>query len=282
MAALNKGFRLVRRGEVTVLQSPLLAQCPLTDHAFSTRLGGCSSGAMAALNTAFHTGDDRALVLENRRRLLQPFGYEPDAVVAGIQVHGTGVARVTAADRGRGTVPGNFLGQYDALVTTEPGLVLTAYAADCPILFLIEPQRPLIALAHAGWRGTLGGMAHAVITCLQNNYGVDPARLLAAISPCICPNCYHVGEDVAALFRRAGWGEAPYLEPEGPGKFRLDLSRINAAQLREAGIEDDHLAENSWCTSCRPDLFYSYRRENGVTGRMMAFLAIKPQRSRPL
>ena len=188
--------------------------------------------------------------MENRR-LLHPFGYEPDAVVAGIQVHGTGVARVTAADRGRGAAPRNFLGQYDALVTTEPGLVLTAYAADCPILFFIEPQLPLIALAHAGWRGTLGGMAHAVIARLQQDYGVEPARLVAAISPCICPGCYQVGEDVASLFRRAGWGGAPYLEPAGSGKFRLDLSRINAAQLREAGIKESNLAENSWCTSCR-------------------------------
>lgn len=279
MVSTDKGFQLTRRG-AACLQAPLLERCNLIDHAFSTRLGGCSSGAMSALNTAFHTGDDDENVLENRRRLLKPFGYRPEEIVAGIQVHGTGVTRVTLTERGRGAAPGNFLGETDGLITVEPGLVLTAYAADCQLLFFVEPHIPVIALAHAGWRGALAGMAGLVVAYLQKHFAVEPSNLLAAISPAICPQCYRVDEEVAGCFRDAGWEGGPYLEPDAEGRFKLDLSSINAAQLRDAGIEEDHLVENSWCTACRPDLFYSYRREQGVTGRMMGFLAIKPERSR--
>lgn len=280
MASTDIGFRLIRRGDVTCVQAPLLERCSVVDHAFSTRLGGCSSGAMASLNTAFHTGDNRENVLENRRRLLKPFGYRPEEIVSGIQVHGTDAALVTAKERGRGAVPGNFLGETDALATAEPGTVLTAYAADCQLLFLVEPQIPVIAIAHAGWRGALGGMARLVVAYLHEHFAVEPSQLLAALSPAICPRCYRVDEEVAGRFRDAGWEGQPYLEPDSEGRFKLDLSSINAAQLRESGIASRHLVENSWCTSCRPDLFYSYRREQGVTGRMMGFLAITPERSR--
>ena len=280
MASTDKGFQLIRRGDVACLQSPLLERCSRIDHAFSTRSGGCSSGAMASLNTAFHTGDNFDHVLENRRRLLKPFGYRPEEIVAGIQVHGTGITRVTSKERGRGASPENFLGETDALITSEPGVVLTAYAADCQLLFFVEPQIPVIAIAHAGWRGALAGMARLVVNYLQKHFAVEPSNLIAAISPAICPQCYRVNEEVAGRFHDAGWDSAPFVEPDAEGRYKLDLSSINAAQLRDAGIKEDRLAENSWCTACRPDLFYSYRRERGVTGRMMGFLAIKPERSR--
>jgi len=279
MAANGLGFRLIRQDGLTYLQSPLLSGCKVVDHAFSTRLGGCSSGAMSSLNTAFHTGDRLEHVLENRRLLLQPWGYRPEELVAVAQVHSDTIISVTADDRGRGAGPGTFLAEADALVTAEPGVVLTAYAADCTLLFMAEPHLPVIALAHAGWRGTLAALACSVVNYLQSHYGVEPSRLLAAVSPGICPDCYQVEEETATLFKKAGWEGEPYLQADGRDRYRLDLSRINAAQLSMAGVIPSNMSENSWCTSCRSDLFFSYRRESGVTGRMMGFLAIRPERS---
>lgn len=278
MSGNDKAFTLARRGGggLAYLQSPLLDAAGMAEHAFSTRLGGCSGGAMATLNTAFHTGDERANVLENRRRFLEPWGISPRELVAGIQVHGTAVARVTARERGRGARPGSFLGEYDALVTAEPGVVLTAYAADCLLLFLLAPQVPAAALAHAGWRGTLKDMAGTAVGYLRDNYKADPGRILAAISPGICARCYRVSEAVAEDFRRAGWNGTPYLQAAGSGEYHLDLAAINAAQLLRAGIIESNLARNDWCTACRPDLFYSYRRDKGVTGRMMGFIVLRP------
>lgn len=272
----GKGFQLYERRGIRYLQSPLLAGCGNVAHAFSTRVGGCSGGAMASLNTAYHTGDEFDCVRENRRRFLQLFSFDPDEVVAAIQVHGVVIREAGPADRGRGAVPHSFLGEGDALVTAAPGVPLTGYAADCPLLFIAAPDVPAVALAHAGWRGTLQNMAALVAARLQRQYGAHPAVMLAAISPGICGRCYTVGRDVAARFGRAGWGARPYLWEDAAGAFHLDLAAINRAQLRGAGITSGNLAPGGcWCTCCRPDLFYSYRREKGKTGRMMGLIALR-------
>ncbi len=275
-AGADKGFQLYRRGGLLYLQAPLLAECGNVIHAFSTFAGGCSEGAMASLNTAFHTGDEYSRVWENRRRFLGHWGFQPGDVVAAIQVHGVGIREAGAADRGRGAVPRSFLGEGDALITAAPGLPLTGYAADCLLLFLAAPDVPAVALAHAGWRGTLQNMAGQVAAALQRRFGADSAAMLAAVSPGICGRCYVVGRDVAGQFIEAGWSGKPYLWKASGGAFHLDLAAINEVQLRRAGIKPEHLAPGGcWCTSCRPDLFYSYRREKGKTGRMMGLIALR-------
>ncbi len=273
---VDKGFQIYGRGGIQYLQSPLLAGYGNLVHAFSTRVGGCSEGAMASLNTAYHTGDEFNLVLENRRRFLQLWGFHPDEAVAAIQVHGVEIREAGPADRGRGAVPHSFLGEGDALVTAAPDVPLTGYAADCPLLFIAAPDVAAVALAHAGWRGTLQNMAARIIARLQCQFGARPASMLAAISPGICGRCYTVGEEVAENFGGAGWGGRPYLWEDAEGAFHLDLGAINEAQLRHAGIVAGNLAPGGcWCTSCRPDLFYSYRREKGKTGRMMGLIALR-------
>ena len=271
----EKGFQLQRRGDLVCLQAPLLTGCSPVVHAFSTRAGGCSVGAMASLNTAFHTGDRYRRVRENRRRFLEPWGFHPGEVVAAIQVHGTGVFRVKAGDRGRGSRPGNFLGEGDALVTAAPGLPLTGYAADCLLLFIVAPDVPAVALAHAGRQGTLQNMAGAVVAELNLGFGADPAVMRSALGPGICGRCYTVGPGLARDFKEAGWSGKPYLWAGEGGVFHLDLAAINRQQLSRAGIKPGHIAGGNWCTSCRPDLFYSYRRDRGKTGRMMGLIALE-------
>lgn len=270
----EKGFQLYRNGGIQYLQSPLLQKQGNLLHAFSTRVGGCSEGAMAWLNTAYHTGDEYSCVRENRRRFFEPWGFRPDDVVAAIQVHGVKIREAVEAHRGRGSVPRSFLGEGDALVTTAPRLPLTGYAADCPLLFMAAPDVPAVALAHAGWRGTLQNMAARIVSRLQQK-GANPAAMLAAISPGICGQCYVIGPEVAGLFAEAGWKDYPYLWRATGEGFHLDLAAINAVQLLSAGIALRHLAPGGcWCTSCSSNLFYSYRREKGKTGRMMGFIAL--------
>lgn len=277
MPVNKRGFQLINRGPLQYLQSPLIAAGGRVDHAFSTRPGGCSTGAMASLNTAFHTGDDYRCVLENRRRFLEPWGYSPADITSGIQVHGSGIIEVRVGDRGRGAAPGSFLGEGDGLVTASGGVLLAAYAADCLLLFFYVPDVPLVALAHAGWRGTLEGMAPAVVSYLKEVYSVDPAAIRVAVSPGICARCYLVDRIVADQFSRAGWTGPPYLEETAGGRFKLDLAAINRVQLLDCGIRKTSLAGGTWCTACRPDLFYSYRRDRGDTGRMMGFIALRPR-----
>jgi polyphenol oxidase len=182
---------------------------------------------------------------------------------------------VDRSHSGEGALPGSIRRECDALVTTAVGLPLTAYAADCMLIYFHSMQPPLVAIAHAGWRGALGGLGFKVVQYLEEKFSVDPGRLLVALSPAICRNCYTVDENTANEFKVAGWSDTDYLEKAAAGEYHLDLSAVNTNQLLSAGVKTEHLEKNSWCTSCRKDLFYSYRRDRGATGRMIGFIALK-------
>lgn len=271
----NKDFKLLEGANPPCLQAPLLAGAGLVEHSFSTRLGGCSSGSFQTLNMAFHNGDSAEMVLENRRRFFSAFGFDFRGIVSSTQVHGTGIAYCGPENRGEGALPQSPRRRADALVTTTPGLVLSAYSADCQLIFVAARSKPLVALAHAGWRGALAGIGVRLIRTLSDRFGLLPGELLVALGPAICPDCYSVGDEVAGSFRQGGWDDPLFLKRAAAGKWKLDLAAINAAQLLQAGIKEENLARSKFCTSCRPDLLFSYRRDRGRTGRMIGFIAIK-------
>ncbi len=277
MPETRNGFSLYRENNgLAYLQAALLSETGWVDHAFSTRLGGLSSGPLASLNTGFHVGDDSEKVLENRRIFFEHFSYDYRTIVSSTQVHGTEIGVFDAKNTGEGAFPGTTRSRCDGLVTEVPGLPLTAYSADCQILFFASQKpRPLIALAHAGWKGTLGDIGGRMVRFLEENYSADPGQIKAGLGPVVGRRCYIVELVVASKFQAAGWDGEDYLEPTGGGAYYLDLDAINLEQLRRAGLKEANLALNGWCTACHPDLFYSYRRDKGVTGRMLGFIAIK-------
>jgi len=275
MAPEGIAVQIYHKGAVAYLQSPLLEESGLADHAFSTRLGGCSTGNLASLNTAFHTGDSPENVLENRRRFFEIFSYDHLKIVSATQVHGTGMALVDHSYSGEGALPESTRQKADALITTDPGLPLTAYSADCMLIYFISRQKSLVALAHAGWRGTLGGIGAKMVRYLDKLFGITPGFLQVALSPCVCRNCYLVNDEVAGQFQSAGWHDTTCLEKVETDLWKLDLRAINIEQLLRAGIKRDNLDGSSWCTACNRDLFYSYRRDRGKTGRMIGFIALK-------
>ena len=259
------------------LQSALLKKSGLVDHAFSTRIGGVSSGAMATLNMAFHTGDDQGRVIENRRRFFGHFKHGWEGIVSSIQVHGHDYKVVDHTNRGEGAQPSSAKYECDALVTEEPGLPITAYSADCMLIYFLAWDKSLVALAHAGWRGTLGGIGTKVVNYFEQKRHVDAAGIVAVFSPSICKKCYTVDDTVAMQFRAAGYNENKYLEQVAPNRWQLDLSAVNYAQLLAAGLKVENIESDKFCTSCNPDLFYSYRRDRGETGRMLGFIALKQE-----
>lgn len=240
-------------------------------HAFSDRYGGVSPAPFSSLNVGLHVGDDAAAVRENRRRLCRALGVAPEALVAGEQVHGTRVAVVGAEDRGRGAfelrdaVPG-----ADALVTDTPGVILFALFADCVPVYLYDPKRRAVGLAHAGWKGTAGGIARRTAEKMSEAFGSRPEDLHAAIGPSIGPCCYEVGEEVARALAGAGLG----IVVEDAQRLRADLWAANAAQLAEAGVPRDNIAVAGLCTRCLRDTFFSHRGHGGRTGRMAAAIGL--------
>ncbi|MGB9802734.1 MAG: peptidoglycan editing factor PgeF [Desulfofundulus sp.] len=247
----------------------------LVSHGFTTRHGGVSTGAYATLNMAFHVGDDPHRVLANRERVCRDLEMAPEHLVAGEQVHGDRVAVVGKVHRGRGArAAQDALPATDALITGERLVPLSSYYADCVPVFLLDPVRRVVGLAHAGWKGTYLGIAGKTVQAMGRFFGSRPGDCLAGIGPSIGPCCYEVDTPVVDRFkdRYSFWRDI--LVPNRSGRWQLDLWEANRRILMEAGLEPGNIFISRICTCCRQDLFFSYRGSGGLTGRMAALIML--------
>lgn len=243
-------------------------------HGFTTRLGGVSEGAYKSLNMGLHVGDDRTAVLENRRLALGALGLDYKAAVAGEQVHGVEIAKVTKGDISKGAEDtATALKGIDALVTDEAGVILTSYYADCVPVFLIDPEHRAVALVHSGWKGTIDKISSQTITYMEKTYGSRPESILAGIGPHIGPCCYEIDVQLAARFEQV-FKHDDKLIIKGSGRYYLDLSRAVTIQLLDSGCISDHIYDAALCTSCDTGLFFSHRAECGRTGRSASIICI--------
>ncbi len=233
-------------------------------HGFPERGGGVSTGLRASLNLGVRWGDDRANVDENRRRLAAFAGYAPEQLQAMRHVHGTAVWAVGEA------LPDPA--EFDGLVCDRVGPVLSAFAADCIPLVFAEPEARVIGSAHAGWRGTVGGVATNVIARMVE-LGARADRVRVALGPSIGPCCFEVGPEVVEQFR-AAFGELPGMVVAGPRKDHIDLRVASRAVLERAGVRSDHIDDRPPCTRCEPARFFSYRRDGKDGGVHMGYIAM--------
>ena len=253
---------------------PEIEALGIVSHGFTTRLGGVSEGPFATLNMGFHVGDDPCRVRENRRLALSAIGALEDALVAGEQVHGDAVAVVGPEDRGRDWSrwsPG--IPSTDCLVTASPGVVLSCYVADCVPVFLVHETGRAVGLVHAGWRGVARRAPMKAVETLCRAFNLKPDDLLAGIGPSIGACCYEVGPEVAEACQAAA-KSAEVVRPARDGRLRLDLKEACRKELEMAGLAPGSIFVSTLCTSCRCDLFFSYRAARGTTGRMAALIFI--------
>ncbi|MDI3256157.1 MAG: peptidoglycan editing factor PgeF [Kyrpidia sp.] len=242
---------------------------------FFTRLGGSSRPPYDSLNFGFGSGDAIETVQDNRRRAAASFGRSLESWTFCHQVHGNRILSVSAADAGRGALgPHDILGEADGMVTREPGVVLAVLAADCVPVLLYAPDIGAVAAVHAGWRGTAVRVVEAAIGALVD-WGAAADRMYGAIGPSIGPCCYEVDDRVRLAFDDH-WTAVPegVFVPNRPGHYTLDLWGANREILRQNGVPGERVAVLGVCTSCRPDVCYSHRRDRGVTGRMAAAVAL--------
>jgi YfiH family protein len=226
--------------------------------AFTTRIGGVSEGVFSSLNLSELGGDEPERVLENRARLCRALEIDPSNATMARQQHGAVARRAEAV--GLTSASADFP-ECDAFWSEEPGLGMLLVTADClPIAIAREGgERPGLALAHAGWRGLLGGVIESVARAL------GPVRTKAVLGPTIGPCCFEVSDEVAASFRRR-FGR----QVVNGRKVNLWLAAERA--LAAAGCSGAERIE--LCTSCHPELFFSHRRDHGQTGRQGVIGAI--------
>lgn len=264
------------KGDLSFYTFPHFEATGLVEHGFTTRPGGVSAGAHASLNMAFHVGDDAVNVSTNRLLACRALGINPEHLVAGKQTHGDRVEAVGSRDRGRGAVCyEDALPDTDALVTGEPGVPLSSYYADCVPVFLLDPEKKVIALAHAGWKGTVLKIGKRTVEKMSRVFGTRPQHCLAGIGPSIGPCCYEVDRRVIDPLREGFYGWEGMATPASPGKWRLNLWDANRQALLEAGLKKEHIVTAALCTSCRNELFFSYRAQGGVAGRMASLMMLK-------
>lgn len=251
-----------RRGALPIYYFPALAHS-LPRHGISTRHGGVSQGPFRSLNLSRAGGDDPAAVGENLRRWAAALGLETRQLVQLRQVHGRTVLRVGREQAGQ------LAGEADGLVTDQPGVGLLLRFADCVPLIACDPGRGVAGCAHAGWQGTVAGVAQSLVQAFQRHFGSRPGDLRVAMGPSVGPCHYPVGSEVEAAARRAYPQLAPrWFTPD----HRFDLWRANGDLLRRAGVA--HLQLAALCTACHPDEFFSLRAAGWPTGHFACLVAL--------
>ncbi|MHB8781261.1 MAG: polyphenol oxidase family protein [Candidatus Geothermincolia bacterium] len=238
--------------------------------ACTDRHGGVSLGAFSSLNLSCGVGDEPRFVMENRRRVASCLGFDPRHLTFGVQVHGSRIRVVEEVDRGRGS--GGMAGAFpdtDALATSVTGLPLTVLTADCYAVALAGSNS--VAVAHAGWRGTIEDVAGACVALMCERWQEEPSRIRAWLGPGIRPCCYDVDAGRAAAFvERYGVESGVCLD--NAGRHGLDLERANRLNLEAAGVMGSNIESHGGCTCCDAS-FFSYRRDGGVTGRQAVIVA---------
>lgn len=246
--------------------------------AVAGRQGGVSAAPFDTLNMSFSAGDDPAAVRENRRRFLTALGMPPEDIVSCHQVHGTHIEVVGRADRGRGALDAeSALPACDGLAADEAGVPLTMNFADCTPLLFYDPVHHAAGVAHGGWRGAAGDIGGKAVRLMEERFRTRPEDLLCGIGPAIGGCSFEVGRDVIDAFAPLFDGEtlAGLVKEKGGGKFLFDLPGANRRLLLRAGVAEEHIEMCGLCTYCRDDLFFSYRKSGGITGRHMAAVMLK-------
>jgi len=243
---------------------------------FFLRKGGVSQGCYRGLNLGLRTGDRLEAVLQNRDKAVKAAKLGPYSPVLGQQVHGTRIAIVDQRDAGKGWHhPNSARPRTDGLITATRGLPLAVAVADClPILFVDEQARA-VGVVHAGWRGLLRGILSQAVLKFRQELGISAERLWVAVGPAIGPEAFIVRGEVLARLRRH-YPEA-VRKGTAPDCAGFDLGRAAGVQLISQGIRKNQLIIIRDCTAGHPRKYFSHRRDQGRTGRMLGMVQINPQ-----
>ncbi len=239
---------------------------------FTTRHEGVSRPPYNSLNLGMNTQDQQAAVEGNRSLLARAFGLNQEALVTPRQVHGSDILVINEANEDFS----HFLSvEGDAVITNQPDVMIGVCVADCVPLLLCDSEHRVIAVVHAGWKGTADKLVAKAVAGMQAEFGSNPSRIHAAIGPCIQKCCYEVDEPVKKAFLHNGIDWDSCAEAKSPGKWHLDLTVANRELLLLAGLPADAIQASDQCVCCHSEQFFSYRRDKEESGRQMGFIMLK-------
>jgi polyphenol oxidase len=303
-----------QRDTVSYVQFSHFLRFPEITHGVFMRHGGYSQTPYAGLNVSWSTGDSIENVMRNRLLILQTMGLQASHCATLWQVHGADVAVLDRADQWEDwhndatdwphrsyTLEDKELmwtlkprRKADIIITQQENVTLALSFADCTPILFYDPIQRVIAVAHAGWRGTARGVALAAVEAMREQFGCQPQTIYAGLAPSIGPCCYEVSDQVQRLF----YGEEEFHEMPTLERYReairasavfswqqrdnrpvptlhLDLWESNRNQLLMAGLLPEHIELSGICTGCNTDNFFSHRMEQGKTGRFPVVFALR-------
>ena len=313
---MGETFKFASSRGATWLECGAFGRIPWLVHAFGARQGGVSKPNASGQDSAKNADNGFTLASQKRSRFLQAIGAGNFAPASIRQTHSAiiyCVSHGSGRDRLQYQLAGNPLPDTkdplhprsgDALISDDAGILLTVRVADCMPVLMVDRERRVIAAVHAGWRGALKRIIEKTAGEMCRTFNSRPKDLIAAIGPSIRGCCYEVGQEVVDafcgtfptgedFFRRvsATPEEArmalryqtlftlqapPGHQAEGQSKVHLDLAAVARYQLEHAGIPLDQIYVSDYCTACRTDVFYSYRKEGSLAGRMLAVIGMRP------
>ncbi|MCJ7577365.1 MAG: peptidoglycan editing factor PgeF [candidate division Zixibacteria bacterium] len=197
------------------------------------------------------------------KKLIKRISAEEKHIIIPQQIHGNECLTIKKVDELKRRYKG------DAILTDRKDIFLTVSVADCLPIFLVEPKRKVVGLIHAGWRGTLLGIAKETIRKAKEKFGCNPEDFTLLFGPAIQKCCYEISELMAILFDEDGMIRMPGEKP------KLDLIYVNMKQFLNCGVKRKKIFATNDCTFCNKDMFHSFRRDGDKAGRMIAFIGIK-------
>ncbi len=263
-------MKLARQGKISYLQPSWAAEASI--HAgFTTRNGGLSRPPYNSLNLGYNTEDPRHNVEGNRSSLARAFDLQPHLLLTVKQVHGTDILLIDEPNPDLS----HFLNvECDTVVTNQPGIMIGVLTADCYPVVIFDPVQRAAAVIHVGWRGAAAGILGKTVESLQSSFGSRPEQLVAAVGPGIGAHKYEVDRPVRDAFRRGSGHWEKIAKEVELGKWHLDLRKSALLQLGDAGLDPSRVEAADECTCCHRELFFSYRRDGGVTGRQLGFVML--------
>ena len=275
---MNQDFELKKLGQIKYFNCRELDDTNLVMNAFTTRFGGVSESPFDNLNLAYNIGDKVSCVTENRKIISGTLGIDYKNLVSAQQVHKDKIAIVRKEDKGKGAFKySNAIAESDALITNIPAIPLLMCYADCVPVFILDPVKKAIALIHSGRRGTELELVLKTLFKMKKIFETNPHSCLAAIFPSIGPCCYCVKEEnkIDDYWLNAIKYNGELISLQNKSGRSLDLRKANYLQLIKGGLQKKNIFVNEICTADHPELFFSYRRDKGNTGRMAAIFMLK-------
>jgi len=228
-------------------------------------------GEAYSFSLALHTGEEAGEIVANRRKLARQLSADERFVfVTAHQTHSNHVCIIDKKKMYGWEKLEDAVEDCDALVTDRENVIVTILTADCVPILLYDPVKRVVAAVHAGWRGTEGEIVIKTIDTMKRRFGSSPSDILAGVAPAIGKCCYEVEEDVASHF--SAYPDA--MQRHGK-KYMLDLPEINKTQMIATGILEEHIEMSGICTACEVETFFSYRREQGCSGRFMSMIGLQ-------